>query len=76
MKEEEKSRRSINEVAQLLNVNEWTIRFWANKLHILKPRQNHQGDVLFAPEDVHKIELISHLTNKKGIKLKDVLKHL
>ena len=72
MKEDEKSGYPIHEVVRLFNVNEWTIRFWGNRLHILKPRQNRKGHVMFPPEDVQTIGLISRLTNQKGVMLKDV----
>ena len=67
---------SINRVAEMLDVDEWTIRLWADRFEMLTPRQNRKGDILFHPADVKKIELISKMTKKKGVALKDVRKVL
>jgi len=76
MENREKNSYSIHEVAKKYNLNTWTIRFWANHINLLKPRQNQKGDILFAPEDVHKIGLISHLTNVEGVALQDVGRYI
>jgi DNA-binding transcriptional MerR regulator len=67
MKKEVKSSYSIGEVAKMFNLNEWTIRFWANNFNILRPRRNQTGDIVFAPADVRTIKLISRLANKGGV---------
>jgi DNA-binding transcriptional MerR regulator len=71
-----KSYYAINELAELLDVNVWTIRLWVNRFNILKPRLNQKGNLLFTYEDAEKIGTICHLTKVKDITLEKVRKYL
>jgi DNA-binding transcriptional MerR regulator len=68
--------RSINEVARMFGVNEWTIRLWIDRFEILKPRRDAGDKLYFSPTDVKRIKLIHDLTTIKDITLEDVRKHL
>jgi len=67
---------SITEVADLVGVNVWTIRFWLDRLGMLKPYRNHRGDLFFSPEVVEKIKIICDLSKKKEMNLKEVKQYL
>ena len=71
-----KSSYSISEVANMFNVDIWTIRLWANRFDILKPYRNKKDDIIFTLTDLDKIGIICNLTKKKGTKLEEVRKHL
>ena len=67
---------SIDEVAEMLGINVWTIRLWINRFDALKFRMDEEGKLFFAPEEVDKIGLIYRLSKKDGMTLEDVQKHL
>ena len=60
----------------MVGVNEWTIRFWVDRLGVLKPHRDEDGNLFFTPEDVEKINIICTLSQKRGMKLKEVRKYL
>jgi len=70
--QEGKSYYTIDEVAELFNVNTWTIRSWANRFKPLQPCQSKNGNILFTSADVERIGLINNLTKKRGITAKEV----
>jgi len=73
---EETAHIPISEVAHLIGVNVWTIRFWLDRIGMLKPYRNQEGDLFFSPEDVETIRTIYLLTKKRDMKLKEVKKYL
>jgi hypothetical protein len=76
VEQEGKNHYTINEVAEMFNENVWTIRFWANKFKMLKPRLDKNNNILFTLEDVEKIKLISNLSKQKEITQKYVEKSI
>jgi DNA-binding transcriptional MerR regulator len=71
-----KNCRTIDEVADMLGVNEWTIRLWVHRFSILKPRHDKNGILTFTPADVEKISTIYRLTKEKGMSLKNARQYL
>ena len=67
---------SLDEVSELCGVNVWTIRFWADRFDIIRPRRDKKGNLRFAPDDVERFRMICHLTKTKGIKRTDVQQYL
>ena len=67
---------SLTEVADLVGVNVWTIRFWLYRIGMLKPYRNREGDLFFSPEDVETIRTIYLLTKKRDMNLKEVKSYL
>ena len=67
---------SIRNVAELVGVNVWTIRFWVSRIGILKPHRDNNGNLFFTPEDVEKIKTICTLSKERGMKIKEVKRHL
>ncbi len=72
-----KSYYNIGAVAQMFQVNQSLIRFWANEFDVLKPKKNAKGDRFFRPEDVKNLKLIYHLLRERKYTIegaKDFLK--
>jgi DNA-binding transcriptional MerR regulator len=70
-----KSYYSINELAELFGVNDWTIRLWVNRFKILTPHRNKNGTLLFTPEDAKRIGTICNLSKAKDITLRKIRKY-
>jgi len=67
----------MNEVAEMFDVDVWTIRLWANRFFdILNCSLDKEGNLLFSSKDINKIETICHFTKNRGMTLSDVRKHL
>ncbi len=60
---------SIKEVAESLEVNVSTIRFWEQQFETIKPRKNDKGSSFYTKEDIEEFKLIKHLKEEKGLRL-------
>ena len=60
---------SINEVAQIFNVNASLLRFWEKEFTVIKPRKNAKGTRFYTKEDIENIRLIYFLVKEKGMTL-------
>lgn len=75
--ETEKTYYTINEVAEMFNVNASLLRYWEKEFSQIKPYKNKKGDRRFTRQDIDTIRTIYTLTKEKGYTLqgaKDVLK--
>lgn len=75
--ETEKTYYTINEVAEMFNVNASLLRYWEKEFTQIKPYKNKKGDRRFTRQDIETIRKIYILTKEKGYTLqgaKDVLK--
>ena len=75
--ETEKTYYTINEVAEMFNVNDSLLRYWEKEFTQIKPYKNKKGDRRFTRQDIETIRKIYILTKEKGYTLqgaKDVLK--
>lgn len=75
--ETEKTYYTINEVAEMFNVNASLLRYWEKEFTQIKPYKNKKGDRRFTRQDIEIIRTIYTLTKEKGYTLqgaKDVLK--
>ena len=73
----EKPYYTINEVAEMLNVNASLLRYWEKEFSQIKPYKNKKGDRRFTRHDIETIRTIYTLTKEKGYTLqgaKEVLK--
>jgi len=59
----------ISEVAAMVGVPIWQIRYWENEIPQIKPRKNGKGDRLFRPEDVKTLVLIHDLIRRRKFTL-------
>ena len=73
---EDKEYISISKVADMVGVNAWTIRFWLDRIGMLKSYRNEKGELFFSPEDVERIRTICQLSQKRDMNLKEVKKYL
>ncbi len=76
---QEKSRKlylSIKEVAQLIGVNESTLRFWEKEFDDISPRRTKKGTRYYREEDIEQIRLIYHLLKERGMTLSGARKKL
>lgn len=60
---------SISEVAQMFDVNESTLRFWAKEFDIINPRKTSKGTRFYKQEDIDAVRLIYHLVKERGMTL-------
>jgi DNA-binding transcriptional MerR regulator len=68
---------SISEVAELLELNASTIRFWEKEFKALQPKKTQKGNRQFTKKDIELIQRISFLVKEKGYTIqgaKDQLK--
>jgi len=67
---------SIGEVAQMIDAETSTVRYWENQFETLKPQKNKKGNRLFTKEDIEQIKLINHLVRERGLTIKGVKQKL
>lgn len=68
---------TVGEVADMLNENTSTIRFWANKFtKFIKPDRNKKGNRLFRDADIDVFREIQFLAKNEGLTLDGVEKRL
>ena len=59
----------INEVAEILNIPESTLRYWEKRFTIIKPKRTESGRRTYTPDDIEKIRLVYYLVKERGLKL-------
>jgi len=75
-KKVEKLFHSIGEVAEMLNVNTSTIRYWEKEFTILKPKKNKKGNRMFTNQDLDNLKLIYHLVKVQKLTIDGARKKL
>ena len=68
--------RTIAEVADELNVQQSTLRYWEKEFPQIKPKTNARGVRHYRDEDVETIRLIYHLVKERGMTLQGARKKL
>lgn len=69
MEMEEKLFYTINEVAQMLNVNPSLLRYWETEFSMLKPYKNKKGTRRYTQGDIELLRRIYYLTKECGFTL-------
>ncbi len=59
----------INEVAEILNIPESTLRYWEKRFTIIKPKRTEGGRRMYTPDDIEKIRMVYYLVKERGLKL-------
>ena len=59
----------INEVAEILNIPESTLRYWEKRFTIIKPKRTESGRRMYTPDDIEKIRMVYYLVKERGLKL-------
>lgn len=67
---------SIGEVANMLNVNTSTLRFWEKEFSIIKPHKNNKGNRLFTSKDIDNLKIIHKLLKEEGYTIPGARVHL
>jgi len=73
LEESEKSSKlyySIGEVAEILQVTTSNIRFWLKEFDMLHIQKNRKGYRRFTQDDIRDLQVIYHLVEEKGYKIR------
>lgn len=54
----------INEVAEILNIPESTLRYWEKRFTIIKPKRTESGRRMYTPDDIEKIRMVYYLVKE------------
>lgn len=60
---------NISEVAEMINVNKSTLRFWESKFYWLEPKKSKGGERKFNKKDIEIVKNIYVLKNTIGMTL-------
>lgn len=60
---------NIREVAEMLQLPEYTLRFWEKEFPALKPKKTGGGR-LYTQQDIDLVRLIHHLVKEQGLTIK------
>ena len=60
---------NIREVAEMLQLPEYTLRFWEKEFPTLKPKKTGGGR-LYTQQDIDLVRLIHHLVKEQGLTIK------
>jgi len=67
---------TIGEVADIVDVKPYTIRFWEKSIDYLKVDKGRNGRRKYQKSDIKKILDVKHLLYEEGMTIKGVNKHL
>lgn len=68
----------IKDVAEMLGVQQSTLRFWEKEFDCLNPRRSASNVRYYTPADIEMIRVISYLLRDRGLKLeaaKEQMRH-
>jgi DNA-binding transcriptional MerR regulator len=57
---------SISEVAEMIGVVPYVLRFWEKEFPHLKPRKNRAGNRAYQPKDIERVTQIKNLLYEQG----------
>ena len=67
---------SIKEVAEMIGVNESTLRYWEKEFPIISPKKAGGNIRQYRKEDIENIRLVYHLVKEKGMTLQGAKQRL
>ncbi len=67
---------SIKEVAEMVDVNESTLRYWEKEFPFLKPKVSGNKVRQYTAKDIEQVKLIYSLIKVKGLKIAAARKYL
>jgi DNA-binding transcriptional MerR regulator len=56
----------ISEVAELMDVNASTLRYWEKEFDNIRPHRNKKGNRFYTASDIESIRMIRYLLKDKG----------
>ena len=66
---QEKILYSIQEVAEMFDVNASLLRYWEKEFNTIRPYKSEKGTRQYREEDIESIRLVYHLVKEKGLTL-------
>jgi DNA-binding transcriptional MerR regulator len=63
---------SIGEISELLNEEQYTLRYWEKEFPIIKPHKNRGGNRVYSPIDFELLSLIHKLLREKNYNIKKI----
>ena len=67
---------SISEVAELVGVESYVLRFWEKEFPHLKPRKNRAGNRVYQAKDIQRVTQIKRLLYDEGFTIEGARAHL
>lgn len=67
---------SIKEVAEMVDVNESTLRYWEKEFPLLKPKMAGNNVRQYTLKDIEQVKLIYNLIKVKGLKIAAARKYM
>ena len=64
---------SIGEISELLNEEQYTLRYWEKEFPIIKPHKNRGGNRVYSPIDFELLSLIHKLLREKNYNIKKII---
>lgn len=61
---------NIREVAELVQIPEYTLRFWEKEFPALNPKKTSGGARQYTQQDIDYVRLIHHLVKQQGLTIK------
>lgn len=69
MEEFDKKYYKIRDVAEILNVNTSTLRYWEEEFPEVKPRRSGSNQRYYRPDDIALLRIIHYLVKVKGLRI-------
>ena len=66
---QEKQQYTIQEVAEMFNVNTSLLRYWEKEFNFIHPKKSEKGTRYYDIKDIESIRLVYHLVKEKGLTL-------
>jgi DNA-binding transcriptional MerR regulator len=67
---------SIKEVAEMLNLKPYILRYWEKEFAILKPKRNRVGRRYYSRKDIDIVRLIKNILHEQGYTISGAKKKL
>ena len=76
MSDDAKMYYSISEVAGMLGLEAYVLRFWEREFPHLRPRKNRAGNRIYQQKDIEQLMQIKHLLYEKGFTIEGARNYL
>lgn len=71
-----KSYYKIKDVAEIVGVNQSTLRFWESQFEEITPRRSQFNQRYYSPSDIETLHIIKFLIKDKGLKIEAAKEYL
>ena len=66
----------IKDVAEIIGVNQSTLRYWENEIPEIKPYRSNSNQRFYTPTDIETLRMIHYLLKIKGMKMEAAKQYL